>query len=578
MAAAASRRATLAAGLVVALICAHLLVLLYGGDSNKNLTRWKLRAVAQASHEALAGETVKQRRVHRYSRDLSILAVPSNRQFEIVSSESPLHAEYVRCCESSALSGDTKEDFVCTCRDEEGEGALENKRTPVGEIERMALEVLAEVEDQAARREDIFGSSSLGGEDLAWFVQHRDDPEAVQDAVFGPPGAAREENEPGFALVDRKFALWCEDRSTKTVIERRFERSNGLRERIYNRTRCEADEYDLGRGCLRKNKRGVGRATNNGILETELAEKERALAERGGRYESPVRLRAERRVAEIEAALLGGRLRAEASREAEAAAAEEADGGAEDTTPLEELFRGLEAIEKGEGDGLGDLPGLRESCRSEGRREFTERLLGVVSEQAQKEEEARVAEEQRRRRKEEQKQEARRRDRQKKRARSAGGSSAKGAGSTPSPPPPPPPPPPPSPPPSPPAQRNGTSPTSSRPSRRSKRGKSRPRGPSPRQRALPSLPPPPPASPSDEDSRALVREKRKLVRSLRKEEEDCHKLYQAELKRILGMPPSQQKKVHAGLAGAENAKQTCIRRAKRKYDMEAVEMGLAAGV
>lgn len=75
-----------------------------------------------------------------------------------------------------------------------------------------------------------------------------------------------------------------------------------------------------------------------------------------------------------------------------------------------------------------------------------------------------------------------------------------------------------------------------------------------------------------------MREKRKLVRSLRKEEEDCHKLYQAELKRILGMPPSQQKKVHAGLAGAENAKQTCIRRAKRKYDMEAVEMGLAAGV
>ena len=119
--------------------------------------------MAQASHEALAGETVKQRRVHRYSRDLSILAVPSNRQFEIVSSESPLHAEYVRCCESSAHSGDTKEDFVCTCRDEEGEGALENKRTPVGEIERMALEVLAEVEDQAARREDIFGSSSLGG-------------------------------------------------------------------------------------------------------------------------------------------------------------------------------------------------------------------------------------------------------------------------------------------------------------------------------------------------------------------------------------------------------------------------------
>lgn len=74
-----------------------------------------------------------------------------------------------------------------------------------------------------------------------------------------------------------------------------------------------------------------------------------------------------------------------------------------------------------------------------------------------------------------------------------------------------------------------------------------------------------------------MREKRKLVRSLRKEEEDCHKLYQAELKRILGMPPSQQKKVHAGLAGAD-AKQTCIRRAKRKYDMEAVEMGLAAGV
>ena len=66
-----------------------------------------------------------------------------------------------------------------------------------------------------------------------------------------------------------------------------------------------------------------------------------------------------------------------------------------------------------------------------------------------------------------------------------------------------------------------------------------------------------------------MREKRKLVRSLRTEEE--------ELKRILGMPPSQQKKVHAGLAGAD-AKQTCIRRAKRKYDMEAVEMGLAAGV
>ncbi|UPQ97732.1 hypothetical protein HOP50_02g10270 [Chloropicon primus] len=577
---------------VVVGICVHILFLFTNPGVNLG---WKLNALAQWSHDTMAGTSGHVLPRERRGKKQTVLAIEANRQFEIVSVENPLHSVYVKCCRES--SSDT--DFVCTCTDEEAEKLMRLQVTPVSEIEVLAAEVIREMNAIEQTRDEIFENPYT---QYKWFVENSQNLPMIQDAIFGPQRVEYDkdvEHAGNFKTFEKKFQAWCEDRVTKGIIEVRFNSTNEIREEIYRRTRCEADEYDLGNGCARKNTK-MGRATNNGILEAEQAEKEKALAKMRSRYDSPVELRAESKVDEIEEELRRlheGTEEGDSGDEGSAPVAESDQEGGGEATSLEDLFGRLDAIRDAK---VGqDFTVRVGSCLSARKMDFIENFVSTMLEDMKSDKKARLkVEEQKLKKQAETKRKAdeakaeakrksedakrkerqRRRDRENLRRSKARASAATNA--TPAPtagtgpaedqsnaalvvPVPPPPPQP---------QTNHTSP--GRTQRRSKRSRNRQR----ERESSESRPAPPPTPPApvrarvqNSSNRRLAREKRLLQKKVRQEEEGCHSIYQSSLKDIL--QASQSKKIHTDLVSAETDKQSCIRRARRRYEVDLANLG-----
>ena len=564
-------------------ICLHVLLLLRDPGTH---FAWKLDAFVQLSRDTFAGSS---RHVvpHGPSRlsGKNVIAIETNRQIEIVSEDNPLHSVYVRCCPEVT----DEVDLVCTCSDSE---TFSDEALPIDTIKAMASEVLVEMDAIEQNREEIFNNNSYT--QFKWFVDNRENLKKVQDVIFGA-NRGDSENEASFRIFETKFHLWCEDQEGKGFIERRFNLTNDIREEIFAQTRCEADEYDLEQGCLRKNTNKAGRATNNGILEAEEAEKAKAKARE--RYESPVALRAVIKVDQIDEELKRNR-----DLSAEDKENEDTDPGTGET--LSDLFQSLDQVQTKGVENLADLVG---SCLKSRRLEFLELFVNATmeeearrkSEQQKHKQAEDKGRERKRKRAEEAKAEAaaqkkaedakRRSQRTKRRppsdprpkaqppALNATASLERKKSVEPSPPiklEPSKPPPIDSPPvvveAAGPSQRDTSR---SQSQRRGRKSKSRSRGSPRSSSASAGAPPVPPSPPGDspEKSRQFLREKRAKQRKLREDEDNCHSVYQISLKSIL--TSSVAKKIHNDLVNAETEKQNCLKRARRRFNQEVATIG-----
>ena len=580
---------------IVICVCLHLLVLLWTPNSN---LAWKVEAFAQLSYDKYVGNSRHNLWRKPYKpKDEVAIAVGTNRQFEVVSPDSPLHPVYVKCCPESPED----EDIVCTCSHDQEESKTFTANTavsssgftftPVERIVQLAGEVLQEMAQiEEGRVEDIFNNSYT---QFKWFLDHEDNLTFISNAIFSPSGQRPvTENESNFQIFEKKFQVWCEDQESKGFVERRFNLTNNVREGIYERVHCEADEYDLEKGCLRKDSKR--RANNNAILEVEQMEKVKA---RGKcRYDSLINSRAERTVALIEQAIK------RAGGEGDRSIIEDEDEDdvenisstnsteLSDKTRLEDLFQSLDEVKVAKEE---DLRQLISACLSDRRLEFIEKFVGEMANEQRNDRKRRQEIEaakqkmaEAKRKADEAKLEAKKQQANRKRAARAKSDSKSKARSSVRP--------------TVPVQNatlpdssthhsNSTSqqhPTAAVPvqntaaeggQNHSKRSRGR-GGRSRTKSRMPAPPPPPPATPTNSsqnvDSKLFVREKRLKQKQLKADEDTCHTIYQASLKTILSSAAIYKNKIHKELISAETDKQNCLRRARKRYTYAVEHIGL----